>query len=149
MAEHQGTWPVSVLCEVLEVSRSGCYEYLPRQATTEVEAEAVTFGARVQAIAADTRYSYGSRRRARPLQAEGLAVGRAKARRLRRQAGVAVQRPKRRGLVTTDRRHGYGGAPNLLARPFDVEPPDHVWAGDITSVWTSEGWLYVSVLLDV
>jgi hypothetical protein len=42
MAEHQGTWPVSVLCEVLEVSRSGFYAYLPRQATTEVDAEAVT-----------------------------------------------------------------------------------------------------------
>jgi putative transposase len=40
-------------------------------------------------------------------------------------------------------------APNLLARQFDVEPPDHVWAGDITYVWPREGWLYVSVLLDL
>ena len=78
---------------------------------------------------------------ARQLQAEGFAVGRAKARRLMRQAGVAVQRPKRRGPVTTDSRHGYGVAPNLLARQVDVEQPDHVWAGDITSVWTSAGWL--------
>ena len=141
MAEHQGTWPVSVRCEVLEVSRRGCYAYLPRQATTAVDAEAVTLGARVQAIAADTRDSDGRRRLARPLQAEGVAVGRAKARRLMRQAGVAVQRPQRRGPVTTDSRHGYGGAPHLLVRQFDVEQPDHVWAGDITSVWTREGWL--------
>jgi putative transposase len=106
MAEHQGTWPVAVRCEVLEVSRSGFYAYWPRQATTEVEAEAVTFVARVQAIAADTRDSYGSRRMARQLQAEGFAVGRAQARRLMRQAGVAVQRPQRRGPVTTDSRPG-------------------------------------------
>jgi putative transposase len=138
-----------VLCGVLEVSRSGFYAYLPRQATAEVDAEAVTLVARVQAIAADTRSSYGSRRMARQLQAEGFAVGRAKARRLMRQAGVAVQRPKRRGPVTTDSRHGYGVAPNLLARQFDVEQPDHVWAGDITYVWTGEGWLYVSVLVDL
>jgi putative transposase len=40
-------------------------------------------------------------------------------------------------------------APKLLARQFAVEQPEHVWAGDITDVWTSEGWLDVSVLLDV
>ena len=74
MAEHQGTWPVSGRGEVLEVSRRGFDAYLPRQATTEVDAEAGTFGARVQAIAADTRASDGRRRMARQLQAEGLAV---------------------------------------------------------------------------
>jgi putative transposase len=106
IAEHQGTWPVSVLCEVLEVSRSGLYAYLPRQAMLAVDAAAVTFVARVQAIAADTRSSYGSRRMASQLQAAGFAVGRAKARRVMRQAAVAVPRPKRRGPVTTDSRHG-------------------------------------------
>jgi putative transposase len=48
------------------------------------------------------------------------------------QAGVAVQRPKRRGPVTTDSRHGYEVAPNLLARQFDVAKPEHVGVGDIT-----------------
>ena len=86
---------------------------------------------------------------AKQLQDEGFAVGRAKARRLMNQAGVAVQRPKRRGPVTTDSRHGYEVAPNLLARQFDVAKPDHVWVGDITYVWTGEGWLYVSTLLDL
>jgi len=46
------------------------------------------------------------------------------------QAGVAVQRPKRRGPVTTDSRHGYEVAPNLLARQFDVAKPAQVWVGD-------------------
>jgi putative transposase len=40
-------------------------------------------------------------------------------------------------------------APNLLARQCDVEQPDHVWVGDITSLWTAEGWLYLAVLLDL
>jgi transposase InsO family protein len=105
--------------------------------------------ARVKAIADDTRDSYGSRRMAKQLQAEGFAVGRAKARRLMHQAGVAVQRPKRRGPVTTDSRHGYAVAPNLLVRQFDVAQPDQVWGGDISYVWTAEGWLYVSTLLDL
>jgi transposase InsO family protein len=30
-----------------------------------------------------------------------------------------------------------------------VAQPDHVWAGEITYVWTQEGWLYLAVLLDL
>jgi transposase InsO family protein len=46
-------------------------------------------------------------------------------------------------------RHAYPIAPDLLARRFDVEKPDRVWAGDITYIWTAEGWLYLAVLLDL
>ena len=80
---------------------------------------------------------------AKQLQEDGFAVGRYKARRLMHQAGVAVRRPRQRRPVTTDSRHGYAVAPNLLARQFDVERPDQVWVGDITYVWTAEGWLYL------
>jgi putative transposase len=149
IAEHQDIWPVSVLCEVLNVSRSGFYAYLPRHAKASVDAEEVALLTCVKAIAAETRHSYGSRRMAKQLQDEGFNVGRTKARRLMSQAGVAVQRPRRRGPMTTDSRHGYKVAPNLLARQFDVTAPDHVWAGDITYIWTAEGWLYLSVLVDL
>ena len=82
------------------------------------------------------------------LQAEGYAVGRYKARRLMQQAGVSVRR-RQRCPVTTDSRHGYAVAPNLLARQFDVAQPDTVWVGDITYEWTEEGWEYLAVLLDL
>jgi putative transposase len=149
MAEHQQTWPVAVLCEVFEVSRSGFYAYLHRHAPPPIDREDVELVARVQAIAAQTGQSYGSRRMAKQLQAEGWAVGRCKARRLMREAGVAVRRPTQRRPPTTDSRHGHGVAPNLLARQFDGEKPNQAWAGDITYVWTAEGWLYVAVLLDL
>jgi transposase InsO family protein len=87
--------------------------------------------ARVKAIAAQTGQSYGSRRMSKQLQAEGYTVGRYKARRLMQQAGVAVHRPAHRRPQTTDSRHQYGVAPNLLARQFDVEKPDHAWVGEI------------------
>lgn len=85
---------------------------------------------------------------AKQLQAEGFSVGRYKARRLMKQAGVAVGRPKRRP-VTTDSRHGYAVAPKLLARQFAVEQPDTVWAGAITYLWTAEGWLSLATVLDL
>ena len=140
---------VSVLCEVLGVSRSGFYDYQARQAHPKIDAEEVALLSRVKAIAVATRSSYGTRRMAKALQEEGFAVGRVKARRLMKEAGVQVKRAKRRAPVTTDSRHGYEVAPNLLARQFDVDEPDHAWAGDITYVWTAEGWLYVSTLLDL
>jgi transposase InsO family protein len=97
--------------------------------------------ARVKAIAAQTGQSDGSRRRAKQLQAEGFQVGRCKARRLMQEAAVVVRRPTHRRPLTTPSRHGYGSAPNLLARQFDVEKPDQAWVGDSTYVWTAEGWL--------
>jgi putative transposase len=138
-----------VLCAVLEVSRSGVYAYAQRHSTPRIDRDEVVLLARVKAIHAETGQSYGSRRMAKQLQAEGYAVGRVKARRLMRDAGVVVRRRTRRGPVTTDSQHGYAVAPNLLARQFDVDKPDQVWAGDITYVWTAEGWLYVAVLLDL
>jgi putative transposase len=149
MAQHHDTWPVAVLCEVLEVSRSGFYAYLQRQASPTIHRDELEVLARVQAIASSTGHSYGSRRMAKQLQAAGFAVGRYKARQLMRQAGLVVRRHPRRRPVTTDSRHSSLVAPNLLARQFDVDQPDQVWAGDITYVWTAEGWLYVAVLLDL
>jgi transposase InsO family protein len=140
ISEHQQPWPVTVLCAVWQVSRSGLYADSQRQATARGEREALMLLTRVNAIHQETGHRYGSRRMAKQLQAEGCSVGRSKARRLMQQAGVSVGRPQRRP-VTTDRRHGYAVAPNLLARQFDVEQPDTVWAGDITSRWTAEGWL--------
>jgi transposase InsO family protein len=149
MAQHSGTWPVAVLCEVFDVSRSGCSSYWQRHAVPTIEPDEVALLARVNAIHAETRQRYGSRRMAKQLQADGFTVGRYKARRVMPQAGVAVRRPRQRHPMTTDSRHRHAVAPHLLARQCDVAPPDQVWAGDITYLWTAEGWWYLAVLLDV
>jgi putative transposase len=147
--QHREIWPIAVLCEVLDVSRSGFYAYAQQQAAPQIDRDELALRARVKAIHVETRQSYGSRRMAKQLQAEGFAVGRAKARRLMQEAGLTVRRRTRRGPVTTDSQHRYPIAPNLLARQFEVEQPNQVWAGDITYIWTAEGWLYLAVLLDL
>ena len=136
---HQETWPSAVWCEVLDVSRSGFYAYAHRQAARYRDHDAAALLARVRAMHTETRPSDGSRRMAKPLQAEGFPVGRYNARRLMPEAGVAV-RHRKRCPVTTDSRPGDAVAPNLLARQCEVEPSDTVWAGDITYLWTAEGW---------
>lgn len=148
MAEPHHPWPVAVLWEVLEVSRGGFSASRPRPAGAAIAAEAGLWGARIKAIAADTRPRDGTRRRAKPLQDEGGAGGRAPASRLMPQAGVVGPRPQPRGPVTPERRQGEAGAPHLRARPFDGARPEHVWGGDISDGWTAAGWLSGSTLVD-
>jgi len=148
VVQHQEPWPIAVLCEVLEVSRRRFYADRQGQVRSDIDVAAVTLVARVKAMAAQTGHRDGSRRIAKPLQAEGDAVGRWKARRLMPEAGISGRRRKR-GPVTMDSRHGDAVAPNLLARPFDVAQPDTVWLGDMTYVWTAEGWEYLVGLLDL
>jgi|SoiMethySBSTD1v2_1073268.scaffolds.fasta_scaffold266895_2 hypothetical protein len=105
MAEPEDIWPITVRGEVLEVRRSGFDTDLYRQKTRVIAVPARAWVARGTASADATRDRDGSRRRATQLQDEGVAVGRAKARRLMPQAGGAVQGPTRRGPGTTESRH--------------------------------------------
>jgi len=149
IAEVQTTWPVALWCEVMQLSRRGFDAYEPRQAHRPLERVQWERLSRVKAMAADTRQSDGSRRLAQALQDEGFAVGRAQARRLMKEAGVSVRRPRAPSPVPTASRQGYGVADHVLGRQFDVAKPDQAWAGDITYLWTAAGWLYLSVWLDL
>jgi transposase InsO family protein len=65
-----------------------------------------------------------------------------------RQMGLRAKTP-RRFKLTTDSRHSFPVAPNVLNRNFDVDAPNKVWTADITYVWTFEGWLYLAVVMDL
>jgi putative transposase len=140
---------VAVLCAVLEVSRSGFYASVVRQAASRRDGDEMAVLAHVRVLPVETGQRYGRRRMAKHLEDEGMAVGRDNVRRLMKPAGVAVRRPQQRRPVTTDRQQASPVAPNLVARPVDVEKPEPVWVGEITSVWTAEGGLSVAALLDL
>jgi len=142
-------YPVTVLCRVMRVSRSGFYDYLKRGNHGPVhDPGAETLKSRVRQIFKLSKSSYGSRRMAKQLKAEGHEVGRFKARRLMRELGLKAQAP-RRFKVTTDSRHSFHVAPNVLNRQFDVQSRNTVWTADISYVWTLEGWLYLAVVMDL
>lgn len=65
-----------------------------------------------------------------------------------RQNGISVVRT-RKHKVTTDSDHKFNIAPNLLGRDFTANASNQKWAGDISYVWTREGWLYLAVILDL
>jgi putative transposase len=142
-------YPVTVLCKVMRVSRSGFYDFLKRfnQGPGD-HPEQEVIKSRVRQIFKLSKSSYGSRRMAEQLTREGYGVGRYKARRLMRDLGLKAKAP-RRYKVTTDSRHSFHIAPNVLNRQFDVQTPNTVWTADISYVWTLEGWLYLAVVMDL
>jgi len=131
----------------MEVSRSGYYRFLKNRHTKEVEKD-FTLLAQARHIHQKSRRTYGSRRMAISLQAAGYAVGRYKARSLMKKAGLSVNPPKR-FKRTTDSRHSLPVALHLLNQRFQVDGPNHIWCGDITYLWTLEGWLYLAVIIDL
>jgi putative transposase len=138
---------VTVLCRLMGVSRSGFYDYLRRQdRDPDPEHEEKLEWVKDLAEASDN--TYGSRRMAKALRVLGYRVGRHQARSLMREAGVWV-RYRRRYRATTNSNHRQPVFENRLERDFSVEVPDHVYAGDITYVWTQEGWLYLAVVIDL
>ena len=128
VVQHQDTGPISVRCEMVGMSRRGVYADRQGQVMRDIDLAEVTLVARVQARAAQTGHREGRRRSAKPLQAEGDAVGRWKARRLMSKAGLAGRRRKRGRVMSRS--------------PIRC-------GGDITSVWTAAGWEYLAVLLDL
>jgi transposase InsO family protein len=146
---EQGHYPLTLLCGVLHVSRSGYYAAVQRSLGARATGADPTVLAAVRRLHQASRRTYGQRRLREALQAEGYRVGRCRTRTLMQQAKVSVRRKRRWVPRTTDSRHGLPVAPNLLNRQFAVAAPNRVWGSDITYVPTQEGWLYLAIVVDL
>jgi len=139
--------PVSVLCRVLGVTRSGFYAWQQRDPSEKV-IDDQKLALEIAAIHKASGETYGSPRILAELHAKGLHVSRKRVARLMRELGIRSRR-KRRFKATTDSGHKLPVADNILDRKFDVDAPDVAWVTDITYVWTDEGWLYLAAILDL
>lgn len=140
-------FPVTVLCEALEVSRSGFYAWQRRPASARATEDARLVD-EIVAAHGKSGERYGSPRVHRALRRKGVRVGEKRVARLMREKGLEGRR-KRRFKRTTDSNHTNPIAPNLLARDFEPAGPNQAWAGDVTYIATGEGWSYLAVLLDL
>lgn len=136
------------MCVVLNVSISGYRAWkrggtLGRKRLTDHQMVAV-----ISAIHAELKGAYGSPRMIRELRLRGFTAGKERVERLMRENDIRA-RHKRRYKVTTDSRHGWPVAANLLDRHFRPAAPNQVWTSDITYLWTDEGWLYLAIVLDL
>lgn len=147
--DHRGSFPVSVMCRVLEVSRSGYYAWRERPAS-ERRQRREELVAEMQAIHGDRNLRcYGSPRMHRELVARGYRVSENTVARLMSAYGLQSV-AARKFRATTDSNHARPVAENALNQEFDAASrPNAVWLADITYVWTEEGWLYLAAVEDL
>jgi putative transposase len=139
-----------VLCEILEVSESGYYAWRKRKPCPfQLEAKQKLEEQIAEAFCG-SRQTYGSPRVHAFLGQKGVGCSRSRVARVMREKGlVSCWRRKKRKVCTTDSQHTLPVAPNRLNRDFTATAIDQKWVGDITGVWTEEGWLYLAALVDV
>jgi len=147
VAQHKKTWPVDLMCQLLGITRSGYYSY-QRRGGDRIDYYHQELLEAVRDIAKATEDSYGSRRMKAALNILSYPVSRNKARKLMKEASVEVKRRKKY-KVTTNSDHKQPVFDNVLDRQFDVDQPDQAYVGDITYLWTQEGWLYLAVVIDL
>jgi putative transposase len=143
--QAEKAYPTSTVCRVVGVARSSYYAWKARQCQDRAARAALV--REVQAIHAQVRHSYGSRRMSQEMRRRGHAVGRERARRLMREGGVQAR--VRRTHRYAQREQTSAIAENRLDRVFNVPVANRFWAGDVTYIGTQQGWMYLAVVIDL
>lgn len=139
-------WPVELMCRVMEVSTRGYRSWRTRPTCQRTRTDRKVL-AHIREQYRLSLGSYGRPRMTMELKEAGLNVGERRVGRLMKINGIKPVRT-RRHKVTTNSHHRLGVAANWLDGDFVATAPNQKWAGDITYVWTTEGWLYLAVILD-
>ena len=145
--KHQHKYPIGQQCGALGVARSGYYAWRVRQKKGNGNRHQALIE-HIQRIYAKSRRTYGSPRIQAELRAEGVVCNHKRVARLMRLAGLQARRHRRK-VTTTDSKHDFPTAPNLLNRQFGTEGSNLKWVSDITYIPTREGWLYLAVVMDL
>jgi len=145
--EHDRRYPIRLMCRALAVSPAGYYAWRGRPESRRATANRLLL-ATIRVLHQESRQTYGSPSIWQALVRRGQRVGEHRVARLMRQNGLRAKTVKK-WRATTQSQHQLPVAANALDRAFTVTVPNRVWAGDITYVWTLEGWLYLAVLLDL
>jgi transposase InsO family protein len=147
MRELRVTYPLRVLCRVLEVSKSGYHAFVSRAPSKRAQ-ENGRLEIAISAAHRRSRETYGPERLQDELKDEGITAGVGRIKRLRRKLGLRCKQV-RKFKATTNSNHRLPVAPNLLGQNFDARRPNEVWVTDITYVLTGEGWLYLAGVKDL
>lgn len=144
---EKASYPVSLLCRVLKVSRSGYYDWKDRPLSKRAR-ENAQLTEKIREIHVRSRQVYGYPRVHAELRALGVRCSRKRVARLMRQADLqGCQRGRKKRTTRRDPRAT--PAVDLVKRNFTAPAPDRVWTADITYVHTREGFLYLAFILDV
>ena len=145
---EKAKYGVTALCRALEVSRQGYFAWASRKPCQRKLTDEL-LRRQIHRSFAESGARYGAPRVEQALRAEGRATSRKRVARIMRREGLVARHRRRRFIQTTESRHAFPVARNLLARNFTPDGPNRVWATDITYIHTRRGWLYLAVILDL
>ena len=137
---------MSVMCEVLSVSRSGYYSWKTRRPSKRYCRNMLLLHEIERAYCAN-RKVYGSPRIHATLVAQGHRVGVNRIAKLMQENDIQAQQHRRAKSKATYR--STAKVDNLVARQFAVAEPNKIWAADITCLWTGSGWLNLAIVMDL
>lgn len=135
------------MCKVLGVSDSGYYAWVSRPASQR-QRDDMVYLAHILAKHERNYCAYGRKRITDELRDRGVLIGERRVGRLMRDNDICIIRTHK-FKRTTNSNHTYNIAPNLLDGDFQATGPNQKWAGDISYLWTAEGWLYLAVIIDL
>lgn len=145
--QHKDKYPIKTMCEVLETSRSGYYDWCEGRVSPRAAARA-ELTEKIKVIHEDSRGTYGSPRVLEALKSSGKRVNHKTVEKIMQTNGLR-SKARRKFKQTTDSNHKLPIVPNLLDRAFSVSKPNLVWVTDITYLPTDEGWLYLATFIDL
>jgi transposase InsO family protein len=147
MQANREEFELKGMCRVLEVSRSGYYDWSKREESKRSQQDRVLLK-EIRQVHQDSKEAYGATKTWQVLKQSGTQGGKHRVARLRRQAGIEARR-RRKFRLAYKARNMAPAAPNLLRWPFKADHPDQIWVTDVTFIPTRSGWLYLAVMIDL
>lgn len=148
MKENRFKFAVEKMCKAFNVSRSGYHDWLNRRPSRRaIEAEKIK--KMIRYVHQQSKGRYGSPKITEELKFKGVSISRPRVARMMRSEGIRSIIHKRYRVSTTDSKHNYQVSDNHLKRNFKTQSPGQVWVSDITYIATYQGWLYLTIIMDL
>lgn len=146
-AEGIEKYPVNLVCQTLGITRSAYYQRIKNPRTNK-EKENANLRKETRKVFEENNSEYGRTRMQKAMSTKGYVMSEGKIRKLMREEGLVPKKVKKY-KATTNSKHSYQVAENVLNREFETEKPNQKWCGDSTYIATDEGWLYVAGIIDL
>ena len=145
--KYEKIFPIEKMCKVLQVSPSGYYRWKGKSISIRVQ-KMNLIKEKITAIYFESKQRYGSPRITIELNTLGFKISRFTVAKYMKQLGLRSKLSKK-FKITTDSKHNYLVVENVLNRQFLASEPSKVWVSDITYIYTKEGFLYLTTIIDL
>jgi len=145
--ENRYLFPVEKMCKVFKVGRSAYYAWFNGKSSKREENNNALIK-EIRIVYNNSKGTYGSPRIAQELNCKGISTSKKRVAKLMRKEGIQ-SKIRKKYKVTTDSSHQYPVVENKLSRNFQVQEIATAWVSDITYIHTNQGWLYLTIILDL